>query len=132
MVHDHADVMGAADGIVRAVIAPVPSLAFGPLSPPVVEGALHEAPAHAASTIYNVGPTRVGTLTCAPGSFAVAPRTTAEFFFVVDGVFFLTNVDGSARRCSAGDTVVLPEGWAGEWTIIEPVTKAWVEVDARF
>ena len=29
----------------------------------------------------------------------------------VDGVFFLTNPDGSARRCTACDTVVLPKGW---------------------
>ena len=36
-------------------------------------------------------------------------------------------IDGSARKCTSGDTVVLPKGWAGEWNIIEPVRKVWVE-----
>jgi uncharacterized cupin superfamily protein len=47
----------------------------------------------------------------------------------VDGLFFLTNADGSARRCVAGDTVVLPKGWSGTWDILEPVTKVWVEAE---
>ena len=44
------------------------------------------------------------------------------------GVFYLTNLDGSARRCEAGDTVVLPKGWSGRWDIVEPMTTVWVEV----
>lgn len=126
VVHDHYDVPGAADGVVRAVVAPVPD---GTPSWPVVTRALHEAPAHVADTMYSVGPTRVGFLTCSPGSFAVAPRSTAEVLLVVDGVFFLTNHDGSAMRCAAGDTVVLPAGWTGSWNIIEPVRKVWVEIE---
>jgi len=42
------------------------------------------------------------------------------------GLFFLTNADGSARRCGPGDTVVLPKGWSGHWDIIEAVKKVWV------
>lgn len=129
VVHDHPDVVGAANGVVRAVVAPVPSVAALPAR--VVQQALHEAPANAVQTIYDVGPTRVGFMSCSPGSFVVAARPTAECFFVVDGVFFLTNVDGSARRCTAGDTVVLPSGWAGHWNIVEPVRKVWVQVGPR-
>ena len=125
VVHDHPDVPGAADGIVRATVAPVPE--FDPSAAPLVEGALHEAPANVAQTIYSVGPSKVGFVTCSAGSWAVAPRQSAEVFFVVDGVFFLTNADGSARRCVAGDTVVLPKGWAGLWNVIEPVRQVWVE-----
>ena len=94
-----ADVAGAADGVVRAVVAPLP----GAFRFAVVDGALHDAPANAKQTIYDVGPTRVGFLSCAPGNFIVAERKTTECFFVVDGAFFLTNPDGSARRCTAGD-----------------------------
>ena len=130
VVHDHPDVPGAADGIVRAVVAPLQWFRdVAPESPRVVEHALHAAPAHVAHTIYHVGPTRVGFVLCAPGSFEVAPRQTAETFFIVDGVFFLTNPDGSSRRCVGGDTVVLPKGWTGHWDIIEPVWKVWVEVE---
>ena len=55
-----------------------------------------------------------------------------EDAFVVDGLFFLTNPDGSAMRCGAGDTVVLPVGWGGSWHVIEPVTSTWVEVGERY
>lgn len=128
VVHDHEDVPGApngANGIVRAVIASTPS--FDPSVPPVVQGAMHDAPAHVSHTIYDVA-SRVGFLLSTPGSFTVAPRTTAEVFMVVDGVFFLTNVDGTARRCVAGDTIVLPEGWSGSWDVIEPGRSVWVQV----
>ena len=119
-----------ADGIVRAVVAPVQWFRdVAPESTRVAEGALHAAPAHAAHTLYDVGPTRVGFVVCAPGSFEVAPRPAAEAFFVVEGVFFLTNPDGSSRRCVGGDTVVLPKGWTGHWDVIEPVWKVWVEAE---
>mmetsp|Transcript_33162 Transcript_33162/g.107243 ORF Transcript_33162/g.107243 Transcript_33162/m.107243 type:complete len:452 (-) Transcript_33162:291-1646(-) len=128
VVHDHPDVAGAAYGTVRAMVAPVPTSTL-----PVIQGPLHKVPANppanVARTIYDVGPTRVGFLSCAPGSFAIAARPAAECLFVVDGVFFLTNADGSARRCTAGDTVVLPQGWAGGWDIVEPTSKVWVEVE---
>ena len=42
-----------------------------------------------------------------------------EVLFVLEGAAFVTNVDGSAIRCLAGDTVVLPEGWSGRWDVIE-------------
>ena len=130
LVHDHPDVPGAADGIVRAVVAPVQWFRdVAPESTRVAEGALHAAPAHAAHTLYDVGPTRVGFVVCAPGSFEVAPRPAAEAFFVVEGVFFLTNPDGSSRRCVGGDTVVLPKGWTGHWDVLEPVWKVWVEAE---
>lgn len=131
VVHDHPDVVGAANGIVRAVVSPHPKFSPEAQAVPVVEGALHEAPANVKHTIYDVGLTRVGFLSCSPGSFVVVERSTTECFFVVDGVFFLTNPDGSARRCSTGDTVLLPQGWSGLWNIIEPVTKVWIEVGAR-
>ena len=41
-------------------------------------------------------------------AFAIAERLTAESFFVVDGVFFLTNLDGSARRACGGPPSRLP------------------------
>ena len=68
VVHDHPDVpgAGAADGMVRAVVAPLAWFRdFAPESSRVVEHALHAAPAHVAHTIYHVGPTRVGFLLCA-------------------------------------------------------------------
>ena len=132
VVHDHPDVPGAADGVVRAVVAPVPDIAPGAPMLPVVnpDKALYEAPANIAQTIYDVGPTKVGFLLCAPGSFVISERADTEIFFVVEGTFFLTSFDGaSSRRCAAGDTVVVPKGWSGFWDVVEPVRKVWVEVE---
>ena len=117
VVHDHPDVPGAADGIVRAVVAPVPPITPGVPNVPTT------------TPVYDLGPTRVGFVSCSPpGNFVVPPRANAEIFMVVDGVFFLTNSDGSARRFTAGDTVVVPQGWWGFLDIIEPVSKVWVDV----
>ena len=90
-------------------------------------GATHGAPRAAARAVYRVGPTDVSGWTCTPGSFpnpASCPGSLGgpgAFFHVLEGVFFLTDADGSARRCVGGDTVVLPGGWAGHWDVIEPV-----------
>jgi uncharacterized cupin superfamily protein len=127
VVHEHRDVAGATSGVIRAVVAPVPASSL-----PVVQGPLHQVPANppsnVAQTIYDVGPTRAGFLSCSPGGFTVAPRPAAECLFVVNGVFFLTNKNGSSHRCTAGDTIVLPQGWAGGLDIVEPTKKVWVEV----
>jgi len=77
---------------------------------------------------YDVGATRAGSWTCSPGSFSVAPRAVAEVFVVVKGAMFLTNSDGSARRCGVGDTAHLPEGWAGRVDVVEEVATVFAEV----
>ena len=77
---------------------------------------------------YNVGATRAGSWMCSPGSFAVSPRPVAEVFVVVKGAMFLTNGDGSARRCGVGDVVHLPEMWAGRVDVVEEVATVFAEV----
>jgi len=116
---------------IRAVITPYNSLDPQYLTPLGVRSdATHGAPATASKIVYDVGPTAVGCWTCTPGSFPVAcPRPTTEAFHVLEGIFFLTNADGSAQRCVAGDTVLLPKGWTGYWDIIETVRKLWVVVE---
>jgi hypothetical protein len=65
---------------------------------------------------------------CSPGSFDVSPRPVAEVFVVVKGAMFLTNNDGSARRCGVGDVVHLPEMWAGRVDVVEAVATVFAEV----
>ena len=77
---------------------------------------------------YDVGATRAGSWMCSPGSFAVSPRPVAEVFVVVKGAMFLTNGDGSARRCGVGDVVHLPEMWAGRVDVVEEVATVFAEV----
>ncbi|EOD29390.1 hypothetical protein EMIHUDRAFT_204045 [Emiliania huxleyi CCMP1516] len=121
VVHDHPDVPAGADGVVRAVVAP----AWPHFGAPLHEG-----------TIYDGGHTRVGVAPLAPGSVAVSAAeagfwssATAKFLWILDGVLFLTNADGSSRRCVAGDTAVLPAGWTGLVDTVQPARVVWVDVD---
>ena len=52
--------------------------------------------------------------------------SNTDAFLVLEGVFFLTNLDGTSRRCTVGDTVVLPKGWTGHCDILEPMKRLWV------
>lgn len=128
-VHDHPHIEETSHPI-RVVVRPYSSFAPQHLqSQGVRTDASHGSPSTASCTIYNVGPTQVGCWTCTPGSFPVVDRANTECFHVLEGVFFLTNAaDGTAQRCQAGDTVVLPKGWSGYWDVIETVRKLWVVI----
>ena len=125
VVADHPDVSNVDPN--KAIIKPYSN--FSPehlTSNGVRADATHGAPATASDTYLNNGYMSTGVWTCSPGSFPVSSRSSTEAFFLLEGVAFLTNSDGSARRCVAGDTVVLPKGWTGKWDVIESVKKVWV------
>jgi uncharacterized cupin superfamily protein len=112
LVCEHEDVSGAS------------------LRPVVINNAQLVAPSNntgrTGNVCYDVGCVKVGSWTCAPGKYTIPERDTTEVFHVLTGEFFVTDgpPDGaSARRCVAGDTVVLPEGWNGRLDVIE-VTEA--------
>lgn len=129
VVHDHPNVEETSNPI-RVVVTRYGDIDPQHLTPQGVRpDTIHGSPNTASRTFYDVGPTSAGCWSCTPGSFPVSNRATTECFHVLEGVFFLTNADGSARRCVAGDTVVLPKGWSGCWDVIETVRKIWVVVD---
>jgi uncharacterized cupin superfamily protein len=130
-VHDHPNVEAPSYPSIRAVIAPYSSLSpeyVNPLDAPPTSAS--SSTSITSRTIYNIGPIDVGSGTVAPGSFPINSRATTECFHAVEGVFFLTNAaDGVARRCVAGDTVVLPKGWSGHLDVVETMKKLSVVVD---
>ena len=79
-------------------------------------------------TYLDNGYVGVGCSTCSPGSFPVTGNSLSntDAFLVLEGVFFLTNLDGTSRRCTVGDTVVLLKGWTGHCDILEPMKRLWV------
>lgn len=86
-------------------------------------------PIHMNVPMWKSGPTNVGSWACTEGGFpGTANRPTTEFFYVMEGLCFLTGTDGVARRVGAGDTVVLPKGWSGRWDILEPIRKMFVVI----
>lgn len=126
-VHDHPHIEFPPNQVIRVSVfnyrdfAPENLDENGPRS-----DAIHGSPLTAGRKLFNVGPTEVGVWICTPGSFPVSNRQETECFHVLEGVFFLTNADGSAQRCGPGDTVILPKGWSGYWDVIETVKKVWV------
>ncbi len=78
----------------------------------------------ASNTFYDVGPTKVGVWTCEPGSFEVS-YANRQWFHVLEGTMFISGRDGTSKRCVAGDTVMLPEGWTGYVDVVEGVKKVW-------
>lgn len=130
-IHDHPKIEGRQTPI-RAIITHYSMFTPQYLSPPRVraDAMYGTSPSTAFRTFYDIGPTKVGCWTCTPGSFPVtSSAATTEVFHVLEGVFFLTGSDGNARRCVAGDTVMLPPGWTGGYDIIEPTKKLWVAVE---
>lgn len=78
-------------------------------------------------TFYDVGPTKVGAWTCDSGaSFPFANGSKRVFIHMLEGALFVTDsTDGSARRCVAGDTVMLPAGFSGYIDVIEAAKHTW-------
>ena len=120
VIHEHEDIRGAD---AEPVVATRTRLSDFETSLRDADGMLFRGTA-----VYDVGGTRAGSWCASPGSFSVTARPVAECFTVVKGAMFLTNPDGSARRCGVGDTVNVPEGWAGKMDVVEEVITVFVEI----
>jgi len=118
---------GATKSPLTAVVASVSSMAGKTSSPAPRPTSTWGSPTTTSATMYDIGHMSAGYWTCTPGGFPVTRKESGEAFYVLEGTFFLTNADGSARRCVAGDSVVLPKGWSGHWDVLETVKKVWVD-----
>ena len=124
VVHAHAEISGASTAAV--VTTPIPPSAkpsggwFGR------SGDASRVAAH--KVVYDVGDTTVSVWSAPPGSTTQQGGATIQTFHVLEGVAFVTNDDGTAYRCAAGDTVVLPAGWSGSWDIVEELKAVSVAV----
>lgn len=132
-VHDHCYVVETTDPI-RARVISTSSLSAPHYMQPTQSGLLslassvHGEQHHTRSNVvYNLGPTAVGGSSYEPRNYWLSNTMRQECFHVLEGVFYLANAhDGSAQRCMAGDTVVIPQGWSGYWDVLEPVRTLWV------
>lgn len=84
-----------------------------------------DSPLISSRTMYDVGPTKLGAWTAEPGTIEVV-NGVRSFVYMLEGVVVITDSStGESRRCVAGDTVMLPEGWYGYIDVIEPAKKLW-------
>eukprot|EP00931_Biecheleriopsis_adriatica_P074428 TRINITY_DN48486_c0_g1_i1.p1 TRINITY_DN48486_c0_g1~~TRINITY_DN48486_c0_g1_i1.p1 ORF type:complete len:510 (+),score=81.64 TRINITY_DN48486_c0_g1_i1:47-1531(+) len=124
-VHNHAENLSSEDSR-TAVVGPLDGFSMPAMKALGKRSADWGEPEHFTKQLWQAGPTKVGAWACTAGGFlGTSNRPTTEFFYVLEGLCFLTGEDGVARRVTAGDTVVLPKGWSGRWDIIQPIRKVW-------
>jgi uncharacterized cupin superfamily protein len=92
--------------------------------PTVLEG----SPAEASVTLWTAvdGTMRIGVWECTPGRFQSNREAASETCYILKGRVRLTNEDGSSKEVGAGEMLVLPRGWKGEWAILEETRKIFV------
>lgn len=73
------------------------------------------------------GTTSIGIWECTPGHFTADRTSAGEYCHVLSGRATVSNSDGSkSREIGAGDLLVLPQGWTGEWVIHEHMRKLYI------
>lgn len=78
------------------------------------------------------GLVEVGVWECTPGHFSADRSTSSEICHIISGRAKLARIDGEVREVGPGDVLVLPRGWKGAWTIVEPTRKLYaIYRDAR-
>ena len=78
------------------------------------------------------GLTKVGIWDCTPGTFTADRAAMAELCHILSGSATVTNYDGSGvRRIVAGDLLILPIGWRGEWQVHETIRKTYVLISSE-
>ena len=76
------------------------------------------------------GHRKIGVWECQPGHFTADRTAAGEYCHIIKGKATVTMVDGgNPRKIEAGDLLVLPQGWTGEWIIHEHMRKLFV-IDA--
>lgn len=69
---------------------------------------------------------KIGVWECTPGRFTASRETTSETCHIIAGHLSLHGPDGQTQELGAGQMLVLPKGWRGEWTIHETVRKLYI------
>ncbi|MDQ0471291.1 cupin domain-containing protein [Labrys wisconsinensis] len=92
--------------------------------PTSIEGDQHEA----AKTLWTSpdGRLEIGVWECTPGRFTASRDENSETCHIVSGRASLHDKDGRTREVRAGEVLVLPKGWSGEWTIHETTRKLYI------
>ena len=69
---------------------------------------------------------KIGVWECTPGRFSADRALASETCHLIRGRVTLHAMDGTSRDLAAGDMLVLPRGWRGEWTIHETTRKLYM------
>ena len=64
-----------------------------------------------------------GVWEASAGAFRSHCAGYVEFFHILEGSCRIVDTDGTVHKLGAGDSLVLPEGFAGHWEVDERVKK---------
>lgn len=89
---------------------------------------LTEGQVEASVTLWSSGngSMQVGVWACTEGRFTADRTGSTEVCHFISGLVEMTHLDGTTQRLGAGDLLVLPRGWVGEWNILEPTRKLYI------
>lgn len=74
-------------------------------------------------TVWSGNAAESGIWECDPGTFTAVRDGYSETCFIISGRVTVTSESGDEAQLSAGDVIVMPEGWQGTWTVHERVRK---------
>ncbi|MGX5697392.1 cupin domain-containing protein [Agromyces soli] len=83
----------------------------------------------ATSPLWSAGGTEVGFWECSPGSFTARRDGYTEICQILAGSVTVETSGGRRQTLGAGDTLVMPSGWAGVWHVHETLRKTYVTID---
>ncbi|MEV7009847.1 cupin domain-containing protein [Streptosporangium sp. NPDC051022] len=75
------------------------------------------------------GSVSTGVWECTPGVFGAVRDDHHEICVLLSGSVTVTPDGGEPALLSAGDLLVMPQGWSGTWEVHETVRKVYVVVD---
>ena len=74
----------------------------------------------------NDGLMEIGVWECTPGRFTAVRDSMSETCHIVSGHVTLHGPEGRAQEVRAGEVLVLPKGWRGEWDLHSTTRKLYV------
>lgn len=72
------------------------------------------------------GSMSIGIWECTPGRFTADRTKSAETCHIISGRVEMRHPDGTTELLGPGDLLVLPQGWVGEWRILEQTRKLYI------
>ena len=102
------------------------SIDLGPPRPKPTSVAGQQLEASAVLFKSNDGLLEIGVWECTPGRFTAVRDAMSETCHIVSGHLTLHGPEGRKQEVRAGEVLVLPKGWRGQWELHESTRKLYV------
>lgn len=83
-------------------------------------------PVESSKVLFEDAFVEAGVWECTPGTFPSRRDGFREAVTIIKGSGSLRDADGNETPFVAGSALAIPEGWSGEWDIVETTRKVYV------